>query len=312
MNLIPHTLTRYCNPRVSILGIALGLGLSTLNVHASADDVAVPQPTRLVTSAEAISTQTAPVLPSELRTELQAIAKPKREASLRFPVMGQISRIHVTEGSQVETGTPLLTLDDRVQSAQVKAARVAAESVAGIRQAQISVERAKKALERVKQAHSMAASAMFEVEAKQNEYDQAQAQLVQQQEAQQTREAELELALANQAQHTLSSPFKGQVVLVAAKQGNTIEPGMVVVQIADLSLLEVALHLPGTLFGQIQAGQTITLIAGTPVNQTVPATVRYVSPVIEPTGATFLVRAEIDNQEARLQLASKCGSNHLL
>ncbi len=203
MNLLRSALAHHSNQRNSILSIALGIGLSAFPIYAAADDVVVPQPANAETFVANIATRTVTELPSDLRTELQAIAKPKREASLRFPVMGQISRIHIAEGTQVETGTPLLTLDDRVQSAQVKAARVAAESVAGISQAQIAVERTKKALERVKHAQTLAASAMFEVEAKQAEYDQALAQLVQQKEAQRTRQAELELALANQAQHTL-------------------------------------------------------------------------------------------------------------
>ncbi len=234
------------------------------------------------------------------KAQLQGIAKPKREAFLRFPTIGQISQIHIVEGARVQAGTALLTLDDSVQAAEVGAARVAAESKSAIVQAEVTVRRALRALERVKEAKAVEASSTFEVDAKQNDYDQALAILEQQRELYRSQQAQLELAVAKQSQMTLTAPFDGQVVLIAVKQGNTVDTTNAVVQIADLSLLEVEMHLPSNLYGKFQVGETMPLRAGVPVSREVQATIRYVSPVIEPTGGTFLVRFEIDNADGTL------------
>lgn len=236
----------------------------------------------------------------EIDSQLQGIAKPKREAFLRFPQIGQVSRIHVAEGARVLAGQALLTLDDRVNVAEVDAARVAAEARSGIVQAEVEVQRAQRILERVREAKAVDASSSFEVEAKQNDYEQAQAVLEQQIELQRSLEAQLKLAMAKQSQMTLTAPFDGQVVLISVKQGNTIDTTTPVIQIADLSLLEVEMHLPSQLFGKIQIGETRFLTAASPIHREIPAIVRYVSPVIEPTGSTFLVRFEIDNADRSL------------
>lgn len=232
--------------------------------------------------------------------QLQGIARPKREAFLRFPTIGQVSRIHIVEGALARTGQPLVTLDDRPQAAEVGVARVAAESKANIVQAEVAVKRASRALQRVKEAQAVDASSAFEVEAKQNDYDEAIAVLDQQRELRQNLEAQLQLAIAKQDQMTVAAPFDGQVVLVGVKEGNSVDNTTSVIQIADLSLLEVEMHLPSQIFGSLSVGETKFLIAGVPVNRKVPATIRYVSPVIEPTGGTFLVRFEINNADGSL------------
>jgi HlyD family secretion protein len=232
--------------------------------------------------------------------QLQGIARPKREAFLRFPTVGQVSRIHIVEGAVATAGQPLVTLDDRPQAAEVGVARVAAQSRANIVQAEVAVKRALRALQRVKEARAVDASSEFEVEAKQNDYDEAVAVLEQQQELRQNLEAQLRLAMAKQDQMTITAPFDGKVVLIGVKEGNSVDNTTSVIQIADLSLLEVEMHLPSTLLGSLSVGETTFLIAGVPVSRKVPATIRYVSPVIEPTGGTFLVRLEIDNTDGSL------------
>lgn len=232
--------------------------------------------------------------------QLQGIARPQREAFLRFPTVGHVLQVHTTEGARVQSGEPLITLDDRPQAAEVHASRVAADSTANVAHAEVVVRRAKRALERVQQAKAVDASSAFEVEARQIDYDESLALLEQQKDLRRTLAAQWQLAVAKQSQLTLTAPFDGQVVLVSVREGNAVEPTTNILQIADLSMLEVELHLPSQLFGRVRVGESKALRAGVPVNREIPATVRYVSPVIEPTGGTFLVRLEIDNRDGAL------------
>lgn len=277
-----------------LLTLTIGLAVFTPIGLIAAEGVTLSQVSNVSRLHSAVSDNYA------IDAQLQGIARPKQEASLRFPTVGQVSRIHIVEGAKAKAGQPLITLDDRPQAAEVAVARVAAQSKANIIQAEVAVKRALRSLQRVKEAKAVDASSSFEVEAKQNDYDEAIAVLEQQKELIKNLEAQLQLAIAKQDQMTLTAPFEGQVMLIGIKQGNSVDTTTSVIQIADLSLLDVEMHLPSQLFGSVAVGETKLLRAGAPINRKVAATIRYVSPVIEPTGGTFLVRMEIENNDGSL------------
>jgi hypothetical protein len=122
--------------------------------------------------------------------QLQGIARPYREAFLRFPTVGQASQIQVVEGIQAHAGQRRRRSDRGGVTSENRSSR-------GLRQTCIA-----------------------------------------------NLEAPLQLAIAKQGQMTVTAPFEGQVIWVAAKQDNSVDTTTPVVQIADLSLLEVELHLP--------------------------------------------------------------------
>ncbi len=231
---------------------------------------------------------------------LQGIALPIRDASLKPLMAGTITKIYVQEGEWVKAGTPLLSLDDRVARAAVAVAQSSAEATAALTQAELAVKQAESQYMRTEQALRSNASSEFEVQAKRNFYEQAVAQLREKQEAKKKALAELELATAQLELLTLRAPFDGQVMQIFGKLGNSIEPNQVAVRIADLDSISVELHAPISLFGKIQSTQRLQLNAAEPVGNELTAQVKYVSPVVEPTSSTFLIRLEIANPERKL------------
>lgn len=233
--------------------------------------------------------------PSYSSLQLQGIVVPKRHAILRFHIIGEIAEIHAREGDVVQAGKPLISLDSRVQEAEVATARAAAQARGPLRQAEIEVEQLRSILERTLRAQSVNASAQFEVDAKRNQMRAAEAAVDQQRETITQAEAQLQRSIALLDQMTLSAPIDGQVVRVRVKLGNTVDTTEEIVEVADLSELQTELHLPSELFGTVSVGESKSLRAGKPVGGFVNATVDYVSPVIEPTSGTFMVKLSIEN-----------------
>lgn len=231
---------------------------------------------------------------------LQGIVKAKRDSTLKPNAQGMITEIHVREGQWVEQGTPLVTVDNRAALAAVGIAQAQAKSRAAVDQAELAVKQAQSQLTRTRIAFQANASSEFEVESKQNQLDQAIATYNLRLEQQRQAAAELAFAQEQLKQRTLSAPFAGHVIKIHIGLGNSIDPSQVAVQVADLSELEVEMHLPLALFGRLVAGQQCTLQASAPVNRSLEAKVVHVAPVVEPTSGTFRVVLAIDNQGAQL------------
>lgn len=232
--------------------------------------------------------------------QIQGITRPKQEAILRFPTTGIVQHLAVREGDFVKSGQLLVTLDDRVARAEVESAGAALAATGSLMQAKLEAKRAAEMLERTRQASSTGASSALEIESKKIEYQLAETAVRQQLEAIEIARTQWLLTKARLQQMSLEAPISGEVVLINARIGNSYDPNMTAIHIADLTLLETELHLPSELFGMIKTGQQLALTAGKPVNRKVNAKVIYVSPMIEPTSNTFLVRMEMDNHDRNL------------
>ncbi len=231
---------------------------------------------------------------------LQGIAKAKFDALLRYADQGTITGIHVKEGEWVKAGTPLLTIDDNAARAAMIVAKASAEAHAATDHAQLAMKQAQTIVTRTRIALHANAASEFELQSKENQLDQATANYELQVELQKQAQAQLALAEEQLKKRTLSAPFDGRVIQIHAGLGNTIDPTQVAVHVAKLNELEVEMHLPVSLFGTIEAGETRQLRASAPVNGTVAAKVIYVAPIVEPTSATFRVVFAIDNEALTL------------
>ncbi len=231
---------------------------------------------------------------------LQGIAKAKFDASLRMTEQGTITAIHVKEGDWVKAGAPLVTIDDSAAQAAVRVARATAEAHGAIDQARLAMEQAHTLLSRTRIAFHANASNEFEVNAKENQFEQAAATHQLRLEEQQQAIAQRALAEEQLRKRTLHAPFDGQVIQIHTGLGNTIDPTQPAVHVAQLDQLEIEMHLPISFFGTIAVGEVRELRAAAPVNSLISAAVTYVAPVVEPTSSTFRVVFAIDNSSLKL------------
>ncbi|MCA9083282.1 MAG: efflux RND transporter periplasmic adaptor subunit [Planctomycetaceae bacterium] len=222
------------------------------------------------------------------------IARPSEEAELPPLVPGLISTVLVTEGQYVSKGTPLIALDDQVPRARLQAATVEAGLTGALKRAQVDLRMAESRLERLRFAVQSGAGAVFELEEAESVVEQTRAVVQQQSDLLRAAEANRQLAEAQLKQYTVHAPFDGVVTTIHQRSG-MVEPSRPVVAIANLNRLDVELHLPSRLYGKIKTGQTLPLLASSPVHQPISGNVVSVSPVINAASDTFRCRLEILN-----------------
>lgn len=231
--------------------------------------------------------------------QFHGVAKPSQMADLPSLVPGIIAEVHVKEGQSVKKGTPLVTLDDRVPRARLEAATVEAQLVGALRRAEVDVRMSESRLERLRTVLSRGAAGGFELESAEGVRDQAVAAVGQQRDILKAAEANRQLAEAQLSQYTIVAPFDGIVTEIHRKSG-AVDPSQLVVSIANLTALEVEMHLPSRMVGRVQVGQNVRLAAGAPISRDVSASVVSVSPIIDSASNTFRCLLEIDNNKIQM------------
>lgn len=216
------------------------------------------------------------------RGSLRSVLRPSADLKLSARAAGFIERFHVTEGSPVKAGEPIVSLDADMEKAQV----VQAEAM--LRGAQADFERAQAEFDRVK---PLASEGIYSekqfIEAKTNvgitlsKLEQA--------------EANLGIAKASLTNRTISSPIDGIFLKSNKSVGEAVERYEVVARVVDVSVLEMVVYCDARLFPSFH-GRTdaqIRILRSPDDQPVVPAKVSHVDPVIDPSSGTFRVKLSI-------------------
>ena len=221
-------------------------------------------------------------------------------ATLSVPMNGILDRIHVTEGDRVTRGQPLAALEDKIALASVRLAEVMANQNAMLLQASQQQQQAERFLSRVKNAHDSHAASDHERDQAQADFDSACQSLRLAEERQKQAIAQLELERAKLAGHQILAPFDGRVSRIVGHLGQSMNTSQPVLQIVNLRQLQVVLHVPASLFGQLTVGNEYSLDAGIPVSGPIQAKLLATEHVIEAATNTFRCVFLIDNPDETL------------
>lgn len=237
---------------------------------------------------------------SKMGPSLQGLTKPRKFSELTAKVSGGIKAIYVQEGDVVPQGSPLALIDDQSARAAVKVAEVLANQVGQIERCKLDLQIEDQRLSRLKSVVNSNATSQLELWEKKASRDQKKAILDEAIEAADVAHAQLLKAQVDLDSHKIVAPFTGQVIQIMKKVGTAPQPGEPVMIVADLSELEVEMHLPLSQFGKIRVGDQLQLKAGQPVNRMISSKVISVSPLINPTSSTFRCLFVIDNRDKSL------------
>jgi len=195
------------------------------------------------------------------------------EVLVSAQVAGRLVEIAVEEGREVRAGDLLARIDDTpyaAQLAQAEAARAAAgATLAGVED---NLARTRKLRE------SGSATDM------QYESLQAQARVLRAQER--AAAAQVELARTQASFTRVEAPVDGTVILAPARKGETVFPGSALVRLADLSVMDVKVFIPGTMLGKVSLGQKVEIITDSFPGRPLAGTVAWISPEAEFTPGT--------------------------
>jgi RND family efflux transporter MFP subunit len=209
----------------------------------------------------------------------------------RFP--GVVAAVHVRPGDRVAAGQVIAELDpgplrEELRAAEAAAARAGAEA----RKAAVDVEDARRKLALAKRAAAAGLSPATELDEARLEVERARA-------AQQAASQEAKVALshastarAHLAQTSLSSPFDGTVALRMRDAGATVDATTPIAKIVKRGQLRLRFAVPVQRARTLTPGTPVTAAVDT-IESPVAATIRHISPALDPASELIIVEAEL-------------------
>lgn len=243
--------------------------------------------------------------PPAAQQVLACLIQPERVSDLGTPVVGVVEAIAVERGDRVVKGQVLVRMRSEVERAGAEAMRSRADSEAELRGAQAAQALAQSKLTRAQDLQAQQFVSPEAVELTRTELRVAQEKVMQAQDNLRTLQRDWQVSHAQMAQRTLRSPFDGVVVERYASLGERVEDKPLL-RLAAIDRLRVEVVAPISLFGRLQAGQTLNISPELPGASAREARVVQVDQVLDPASNTFRVRAELPNTQAPLPAGLRC------
>jgi len=195
-----------------------------------------------------------------------------RGIDLAVEAGGVIRSVAFSANEEVEEGQLLVQIDDAIEQADLVAARSQVEvSNAALERARTLSDRGVSSAVNVQEADAAAASAL----------------------------AQIERLNAVLGQKSLEAPFSGTIGIPRVEAGQFVSAGTTVATLQDLDTLRVDFTVPEQQLARISAGQTVA-IAAEAGGSVASGTITGIEPRIDPQTRLVSLRAEVDNQDGRL------------
>ena len=243
---------------------------------------------------------------SQNRAITKVFTEPVEKSIAASAETGVIVDARVKEGDRVEVGDVLAKINHAVLLASLKIAKARASSTARYDAAASQVKLIKSQLEAVRSLIEDGHTNKYEVEQKESEYQTAFAEF---------RAAEDELALnklevgrieAQIEDRFIRSPIDGFVTEIHKQPGENVsnnEP--MYATIVKVEQLRVRFYLNSETLTNSQVGEQVSIELGSRRIRT-PATVVYVSPIINPDSGLGRLDVVVDNHDFKIKSGTIC------
>lgn len=207
-----------------------------------------------------------------------------RTARIFAPTSGRVLKVLAQAGDTVKAGAPLLTLD--------------VPDYADLRKAESDRETKRSALERSKALYELEVVARKDLEASQNDYRAAEAEV----ERSRARLRNLS-PLAGESGFALRTPLAGIVTERQASPGVEVRPdgAAPLFVVSDPRSLWVMAELTEKDLGKLKVGQAVFIAVDAYPEQRFPGTVEAIGDVLDPQSRRVPVRCAVANPERRLK-----------
>jgi cobalt-zinc-cadmium efflux system membrane fusion protein len=227
------------------------------------------------------------------------VTEPQKSIELSFPESGVIRAVAVKEGDAVKEGQVLAHLDCRVLEAQLKIAKMKAESPAGVKSATATLEMRQHKLDQLKKLAASQNANADELARAKAEHEIAQADLLLANEAVAAHAIEAQQIEAQIEQRTLRAPFDGVVARIVRDTGASVTPNDgPLISVVKLDRLDLVVHVDHRQSDGLTPGTKLSVEAvDRPVSGT--GTIEFVSPVTDPSSGTVRVRIALPNEQGQ-------------
>ena len=215
------------------------------------------------------------VTPAQWEERLPAIGslRARQGIEIRSEASGVIDGVHVESGQQVKAGDLIVTMDDEVEQATLKSAKV-------------RLAKARRDFKRDQSLYERELLSEGEFENSRSEVESAE-------------------AMAEETQgiifrKSIRAPFDGTVGIHSLAEGHYLAPGDEVVTLQALNTLYLDMMLPEKELERLSVGQQVSFTVPSRGDTQFNGEVRFIDARIQSSSRNILVRAEVDNAEGHL------------
>lgn len=225
---------------------------------------------------------------------LNGSTEPFAKVDIPSAIRGILAEVNVREGQIVKKGDSLAKLDDAQQAQQVVIARLQAEQMAEIKNAENTIAFKQAEYEKSRKVLGEKTS---EVLQKELDVKSAELALAVHKDKQKQDQAKLRQEEITLEKMVLRSPIDGAVLRVNKQAGEQTDetPVLTVVQTSRLSAV---FYLPKLLFGKVNVGDKVPLTFETGAAGPKEGVVVAVDPAVE--AGIFRVKLEVDNADRKI------------
>jgi membrane fusion protein (multidrug efflux system) len=222
--------------------------------------------------ASAVPVEIAAAEAGTMRERIEAVGSTlaRQAVDIVSLTSGRVAEIAFSPGVPVETGAVLVRLDDAAERAAV------AEAEAGLREAELALDRARK----LRANNTVAQATVDELEA-----------------AYLGASARVDAARKQLADRTVTAPFAGVVGIRRVDVGARVDDETVLTTLDDLAEVEIEFSVPEIFFAQVRPGQTVTATSSAFPGRTFTGRIATIDSRIGEVSRAFLVRAVIPNPD---------------
>jgi len=224
------------------------------------------------------------------------ILQPIKIVEIKSKASGEILDMPVEVGDHVEAGDLIAQIDTKILDQELKQVQADYES------AVTRLDIAKSQYERSQSLYAQDLISENDLETSQQNYTSAEAQALR-------NEAALELAKERLVDATVRAPSRGTIIAKEVEEGqiiasstNNVSGGTTLVQMADLSQLQIRTLVDEVDIGQVRPGLTVESTVESFPDARFDGEVMMIEPqaVVQQSVTTFPVLSRIDNSDGRL------------
>ena len=224
------------------------------------------------------------------------ILQPVKIVEIKSKASGEILEMPVEMGDFLEAGALIAQIDTRILDQELKQVGADYES------AEIRLQIAQRQFVRAESLHAEDLISENDFETSKQNFTSAESQFIR-------AEASLELARERLEDTTVTAPISGTIIAKTVEQGqiiasstNNVSGGTVLIQMADLSELEIRTLVDEIDIGNVKAGLRIESTVEAFASMSFEGEVRKIEPqaVVQQSVTTFPVLSRIDNSDGLL------------
>lgn len=246
--------------------------------------------------------------PRETFVEAVGTVRAVKAAAVAPQVMGRVTSVLVAEGSTVEKGAVLATIDDEAiqarfvaaEGAHLEAVAAREETERAVAQAEAGKVLAEKTFDRFERLFGekvVTRQEFDEVEARRTvavkDYERALERRAQMAARVVQTKAGVDAAGTALSHTKVTAPFAGIVTEKKIDAGSMAVPGVPIVTLEDPGRYRIEASVPETLLPALKVGVPVEVVLDAAPDRALPATISEVSPIVDPATRTFTAKADV-------------------